>query len=218
VARRVSRREVLRRSAAAGVAAVATPAATLAQIAPESTAVVPQTLEPDAFATLEAIVSRLIPRDANGPGALEAGAASYIDRALDNALSDYLERYRLGLEAIDARARSTSGAPFTALDAAAQDALLLELENPPPGSGERADLANFLDLVIGHTIEGTFCDPRYGGNRDFIGWDMIGYPGLRLAVGPAEQRMDSLPEDVRVSAYDLPMFAALDPDREFDDG
>ena len=36
--------------------------------------------------TLEAIVARLIPSDANGPGATEARAAHYIDRALTGPL------------------------------------------------------------------------------------------------------------------------------------
>jgi len=36
---------------------------------------------------LDAIVARLIPSDGLGPGALEAGATRYIDRALGGALS-----------------------------------------------------------------------------------------------------------------------------------
>jgi hypothetical protein len=56
-----------------------------------------------------------------------------------------------------------------------------------------------------HTIQGTFCDPYYGGNANFIGWDMIGYPGLRMAVGEDEQRMTA-PSPLRRSAYDEAMF------------
>jgi len=33
----------------------------------------------------------------------------------------------------------------------------------------------FFELVLGHTLEGTFSGPLYGGNRDFIGWQLIGY-------------------------------------------
>ena len=47
--------------------------------------------------------------------------------------------------------------------------------------------------MLGHTLEGTFGDPHYGGNQDFIGWDLIGYPGLRLAVTAEQQRMDAAP-------------------------
>jgi len=60
--------------------------------------------------------------------------------------------------------------------------------------------------VLEHTLEGTFSDPHYGGNRDFIGWELLGYPGLRLAVLADEQRMDAKNPLVRLSAYDLPMF------------
>ncbi len=82
------------------------------------------------------------------------------------------------------------------------------------GDGFEPDAATFFDMVLQHTIEGTFSDPQYGGNRDFIGWEMLGYPGLRLAVGPNEQTMDARPEMTRLSAYDLPMFDS--PDSEGD--
>ena len=29
------------------------------------------------------------------------------------------------------------------------------------------------------TREGFFADPIYGGNRDMVGWKMIGFPGAR---------------------------------------
>ena len=48
-------------------------------------------------ATVEAVVARLIPRDANGPGALEAGAARYIDGALGDALAAQRPAYAAGL-------------------------------------------------------------------------------------------------------------------------
>jgi hypothetical protein len=62
--------------------------------------------------------------------------------------------------------------------------------------------------VLGHTLEGMFSDPHYGGNQDFVGWELIGYPGIRLAVAPDDQRMSALPQPTRISAYDLPMFDA----------
>ena len=65
--------------------------------------------------------------------------------------------------------------------------------------------ASFFNLVRAHTIQGTFCDPYYGGNADFVGWDLIGFPGLRMAVGEDEQRMKA-PQPVRKSAYEDAMF------------
>ena len=55
------------------------------------------------------------------------------------------------------------------------------------------DSATFFTLVRAHTIQGTFCDPYYGGNANFVGWDLIGYPGVRLAVTANDQRLDATP-------------------------
>jgi gluconate 2-dehydrogenase gamma chain len=78
--------------------------------------------------TLEAIVARLIPTDENGPGATEARAAHYIDRALAGALRGSRGAYGAGLAALDAYAQSTKGAPFAKLTPQAQDAVLTDLE------------------------------------------------------------------------------------------
>jgi len=48
--------------------------------------------------------------------------------------------------------------------------------------------AQFFTLVLNHTRQGTFGDPYYGGNANFVGWDLIGYPGVRTMVTPADQK------------------------------
>ena len=70
---------------------------------------------------------------------------------------------------------------------------------------KQADPA-FFSLVRDHTLQGTFGDPYYGGNAGFVGWDLIGYPGVRLSVGQAQQAMDPHLSKVRMSAYDFSMF------------
>ena len=65
----------------------------------------------------------------------------------------------------------------------------------------------FFNLLRTHTIEGTFSDPYYGGNANFVGWNLIGYPGLRMGVSAEDQRMNAQLAPVRTSAYDDPMFA-----------
>ena len=207
----LSRREMLKRAAAAG-AATAVPRGALSQAlsaarAPESF----ENLTAPHSRILNAIVARLIPSDENGPGALEAGAAHYIDRALAGALASSQSRYAAGLDAVDAHARTTAGRPFVDLDVGEQDAVLGDLEQNV-ADGFTPDAAAFFEMVLQHTIEGTFCDPHYGGNRDFIGWEMLAYPGLRLAVGAPQQAMDAQPEMTRLSAYDLPMFDSPDDD------
>jgi hypothetical protein len=65
-----------------------------------------------------------------------------------------------------------------------------------------ADSARFFTLVREHTIQGTFCDPHYGGNANFIGWCLISYPGLRMMVTREEQRIGVRLQPLLVSAYD----------------
>ena len=100
-----------------------------------------ETLTQSEAETLEAIAARLIPTDANSPGAAEAGAARYIDRALGAALAAFRDAYRAGLASVDARARDAKGVPFAQLAAADQDAVLTGIEREP-----------FFALVLAHTV------------------------------------------------------------------
>ena len=159
--------------------------------------------------TLEAITARLIPTDATGPGATEARAAHYIDRALGGALAGFRDAYRAGLAGVDTYARAVKGAPFARLSTGDQDAVLAELErNAAPGF---AGSAGFFNLVLAHTVQGTFCDPFYGGNKNFAGWDLIGYPGVRLAVTAELQNLDAKSAPTHMSAYDYSMFSSRKP-------
>jgi len=159
--------------------------------------------------TLEAITARLIPTDTASPGATEARAAHYIDRALGGALAGFRDAYRAGLAGIDTYARAAKGAPFAQLAAADQDAVLADVERNAAMGFEGA--AAFFNLVLAHTVQGTFGDPFYGGNRNFAGWDLIGYPGVRLAVAAEQQNLDAKPAATHMSAYDYSMFSGRKP-------
>ena len=193
----LSRRDVLR-GAGAVVGAGLVPR--FAQAVPQGEA--PVTLTAREYATLDAVAARLIPADANGPGAREAMAARYIDRALGGALSSSREQYVGGLAALDSHARSSKGAGFVELGDADQDEVLADLQD---GRAEGVP-QGFFNTVRTHTIQGTFSDPFYGGNAGFVGWDMIGYPGVRTAVGAEYQQMDVDHPPNHVSVYDSPMF------------
>lgn len=134
-------------------------------------------------------------------------------------------RYTEGLADLDRRARAAFGEDFVALSPERQDATLSEVEKagsaakastPGESLGEPAlqqtstevDL-DFLPLLIAHTRQGFYCDPIYGGNRDRIGWTVIGFPG------PASLK------DVHTGRYTtLQYFAEGEADkvREFHDG
>ena len=42
----------------------------------------------------------------------------------------------------------------------------------------------FFTLFLQNTIEGFFSDPIYGGNRDMVGWKLLGFPGARYDYRP----------------------------------
>jgi gluconate 2-dehydrogenase gamma chain len=228
-ARGVSRRDLFRTMGAGAAAAVAgtPPGEAVAQPLPylsgqsgDSRVGVQlealETLTATEADILEAICARLIPSDEKGPGAAEARAAHYIDRALTGPLRTSREAYAAGLAAIDAYAQQTKGAPFVQLAPRDQDSVVTDVENNV-APGFIPDAASFFNLVRSHTIQGTFCDPYYGGNANFVGWDLIGYPGLRMTAGPEEQRM-SAPKAERKSAYEQAMFTPKGSPRGGDHG
>jgi gluconate 2-dehydrogenase gamma chain len=161
---------------------------------------------------LEAIVARLIPTDATGPGATEARAAHYIDRALGGALASSRQAYTAGLAALDRYSRSSRGKAFTELSATDQDSVLIDVETGA-ATGFTGSSAAFFAMVLNHTHQGTFGDPYYGGNANFIGWDLIGYPGIRTMVTAADQKSleahDLKPN--HKSAYDYQNFTKAGP-------
>jgi gluconate 2-dehydrogenase gamma chain len=195
----VSRRELLKRLGMAGAAVLALPEfGRVLAFQREALKMVPPAgvLNASEAATLAAVCARIIPTDESGPGAAEAHAAEYIDRALGGWLATSRDAYAAGLAAIDDAARVRGGQRFVDLPPAQQDTVLETLAETP-----------FFALVRAHTIQGTFCDPTYGGNANFVGWDLIGYPGVRLNVTAADQRMAAPAKPVRRSAYDYAMFA-----------
>jgi gluconate 2-dehydrogenase gamma chain len=193
----ISRRDLLRGASAIGAAAVAAPAVSLTPDAAAGIAdpVAAQAVRPrEAFENLtateadllEAVVERLIPSDASGPGAKEARAAHYIDRALGGALASSRSAYASGLEALDRYAQSSRGKPFLQLPPADQDSLLADCEKGT-ATGFTGGSASFFAMLLAHTRQGMFGDPYYGGNASFVGWDLIGYPGVRTMVTAGDQ-------------------------------
>ena len=148
---------------------------------------------------LEAFLDRLCPKDELGPGAVECGAANYIDRQLAGYLAPEKETMVAGLNAVDAFARSSQGGSLVDLSAKKRDAVLTAVED---GSAVGVPNARaFFNRVRRLMLEGMFGDPYYGGNTNFAGWDLIQYPGPRLAVAADEQKMGTPPKPYRRSAW-----------------
>jgi gluconate 2-dehydrogenase gamma chain len=156
--------------------------------------------------TVEAVAARIIPGDATDPGAREAGVVTYIDRSLAGFLRDLQTFYRRALQELDDYSRDRHNSPFRELTEGDQDRVLAELdtvsivetvsreygtdalqdENKEVDESESTLLIRFFSIVREHVLQGMFCDPAYGGNRDTVGWKMVGFPGAQWGYS-AEQ-------------------------------
>ena len=198
--REISRRDFVGRAGLISLASIVSLAVAGSSVAAVLKPLPQESLEPVQMRILEALVERLIPTDENGPGAVEAGVARYIERELGDFLSFDREAYESGLAAVQAFARRTYQASFVDLPPQQQDEVLQALEGNR-ASGFRPDSRTFFDKLWRHTLEGMFSDPYYGGNIDFAGWKLIGYPGPKLAVSEEEQALDATVEPLYVSAF-----------------
>jgi hypothetical protein len=155
-----------------------------------------QTLSEAELTTLRAVVDRIFPADEYGPSATACGVDVYIQNSLAGWLGATLPLYNAGLAALDAAAGSGG---FAGLAEADQDALVTELE-----AGQLADAPEgFWGMLLEHARQGMFCDPKYGGNKDFAGWDLINFPGVKLVWTAEDQAQNSpvKPEHVSVAEF-----------------
>ena len=145
----------------------------------------PTSLQHGAFfnyeqaATIAAFSERLMPGAPGKPGARDANVLNYIDLALAGAYADLQDFYRRGLAQLDAYCRTTYKQSFAQLDSAKQDEVIGALEQGKAGGFTWPTAQEFFNAVRTHTMEGMFADPIYGGNRDFAGWRLVGFPGAQ---------------------------------------
>ena len=160
----------------------------------------------DAPGAAEAGTIDFLDRYLSGPGYVYAtpdgsGFEALTGRRLDawtRRIELVRERYVAGVRALDGAARKR-GADFVDLEPDAQDDVLREVERPE-GREQEADMARsqvtlygapvetalqqtsaevdlgFVPLLALHTRQGFYADPVYGGNRDQVGWQVIGFP------------------------------------------
>lgn len=119
------------------------------------------------------------------------------------------ELYEMGLPRVDELARRRYGGDFADADDGQQDELLAALEDDEDDDvGEVFDAvaaAQFFELVRTHTVQGFLCDPVYGGNRDMVGWRLVGFPGAQRAWAPEEMQTEGFAREPQ-SLLDLPAF------------
>jgi gluconate 2-dehydrogenase gamma chain len=162
----------------------------------------------DEAAFVEAACARMIPSDATGPGAIEAGVPLFLDRQLagdygkgarlymqgpfgkSTGTQGYQSRFppaglhRAAIGAIGDHLGKSGGTPFHKLAAADQDAFLKSLEAGKVDLGADVDAKAYFALLLQNVMEGYFSDPIYGGNRGLSAWKMIGFSGARYDQRP----------------------------------
>jgi gluconate 2-dehydrogenase gamma chain len=116
-------------------------------------------------ADIDAIVAQIIPTTET-PGAREAGVVHFIDRALGTVLSHLAADYRAQLAEFQAACRTEhpGAASFASLASDQQIAYL-----------KMIDRTQFFQATHFLTLLGMFTMPAYGGNRDGVGWKLIGF-------------------------------------------
>ncbi|MDH3442570.1 MAG: gluconate 2-dehydrogenase subunit 3 family protein [Deltaproteobacteria bacterium] len=132
--------------------------------------------------TLAAIAARIFPAT-NTPGAVEAGAVEYIVIALGEAYAPQLPFYRSGLRAINRHARQKCSGGFASLNDYQKDDILADFESGNVPQWKKA--AAFFKTLRDHVLEGVFCEPQYGGNKNMMGWRLVGFPGQQFGYTDA---------------------------------
>jgi gluconate 2-dehydrogenase gamma chain len=122
-------------------------------------------LNADEAREIEALASQIIPSN-DSPGAHEASVIYFIDRALATFDAGKRALYTDGLKQAQATRLELfpHSQTISALEPAQQIRLLEAIEK-----------TEFFDLLRTHTILGFFGNASYGGNRDQIGWKLIGF-------------------------------------------
>jgi gluconate 2-dehydrogenase gamma chain len=126
------------------------------------------------YRTVDAIVAQIIPTDET-PGAREMGVARFIDHALAGFLAPLAGAFRAGLADFDTQYRSRNPAEeeFASLTPIRQVEWLRQVEHTP-----------FFESLQQLTVLGALTMPQYGGNRDGLGWQLIGFADQHAFAPP----------------------------------
>ena len=192
----ISRRDFLK----AGAAVIATAAVTsyvgtraFAQTHAPGTAppIVFEALQfftPGQAAIVNAAAGRIVPGTPDDPGAREAGVVVFIDDTLDGYDKDLQPVYYTGLRGMDNYALAKYNKGFTELTETEQDDILQNMQDDTDEAKQYLPApADFFDTLLTHVRQGMFSDPIYGGNRDKVGWILLGHPGIVFSRDVQEQ-------------------------------
>jgi gluconate 2-dehydrogenase gamma chain len=130
-------------------------------------------LDPATAKEIDALASRILPSD-DTPGAREAGVIYFIDRALVTFDRESQGIYRTGLAEIQAKRKTLfpRSQSIAGLSEQQQDELLRSVER-----------TEFFQTLRFHTMAGFVGNPGHGGNRNNVGWKLIGFED-KMAYAP----------------------------------
>ena len=142
-------------------------------------------LNADEARMLEAICERIIPADQD-PGAAGGGVVSFIDLQLVGPYRKLRKTYQWGLAGTNGTSLELYGKPFVELTSQQQDAVLQSMDKGQARGDhwKQVSAKRFFDMVVSHTMQGFYGDPRHGGNRERASWKM-----LRLPYPPVRGRL-----------------------------
>jgi hypothetical protein len=125
-------------------------------------------------ADVQAIAAQIYPSGAT-PGATEAHAAYFIDRALGTFFSVWSADFRAGLKELQSGFRASNPAQpsFAKAGSEAQAAYLKKIES-----------SAFFNAARALTLLGMFSSPKYGGNFQGSGWKMMGFADQHAFTPP----------------------------------
>lgn len=118
--------------------------------------------------TIQAVCGQIIPEDQD-PGAVTGGVVQFLDKQLSGFYKPLEQTYRAGIAEIDRKSIELGGKRFAELSARSQLELLQQIEKDP-------NIKPFFSLLVEHSMQGFYGDPRHGGNRDRVSWKMLGVP------------------------------------------
>jgi len=151
---------------------------------------------------VQAVYDRLIPADELSVSASQAGCVIFTDNQLAGPYGSAQHRYKLGpiangtpeqgeqtlltpadiyrkgLAAMDTHCQQLHGKSFTELSPDQQDHYLEQMEAGQFNYGV-FNSNKLFSAMLTNVKEGFLADPLYGGNKNMVGWKMIGFPGAR---------------------------------------
>jgi hypothetical protein len=125
------------------------------------------------------------------------------------------EVLRMGVAALDRFANERFDGNFADLNDDQQDELIQALLDGEATGFEPLSGDSFFHAMRRYTNEGMFSDPVYGGNRNMVGWQLIGYPGAQRAYTPEEVQTEGKAAEREIwSLAEMPHFHPGRPEGE----